>query len=74
MNIAECIKEVKAKNYITAIPIEEFKDIKQLEELAKRGKAENIGISLKYETSNFHCGVLVQVYDKENCKVKEFLG
>lgn len=69
----ELIK-IKGISYIVAIPIEEFKTINELEIFVKKAKKEGIGVTMKYETSNFHCGVVAQIYDKKSCTVKECIN
>lgn len=70
----DIVKNVKNTTYITDIPIKEFKDLENLECFVKNMKRNGIGTVLHYETSNFHCGVVVQVYDINTCEVKEWLG
>lgn len=67
-------KDIKGSTYITDIPIEEFTSIKDIETFVKHAKNNGIGTVLHYETSNFHCGVVVQVYDIKTCECKEYLG
>ena len=67
------IKEAKGQKYITNFPISELEDIKQFEQFVKDCKKENIGVYVKYETSNFYCGVFVSLFDIETCEVKERL-
>ena len=70
MNIKGILDEIKGETYITCIPLEEFGDIKELERFIKECRANDISTSIEYETSNFHCGVLVKAYDKKTCTVK----
>ena len=65
---------IKGQTYITDIPIEDFKKISELIEFIKVCKKHGLGAVLYYETSNFHQGVVVQIFDKETCKHKSFLG
>lgn len=67
------IREIKGKSYIADIPIEEFESIKQLDLFVKSAKENGLGVSLHHETSNFHQGVVVQIFDKETCEAKELL-
>lgn len=71
---ADYVNEVKGTSYITDIPIGNFASIQDLEAFVKDMKANRIGAVLHYETSNYHCGVVVQAYDIETCEVKEYLG
>lgn len=66
-------KKVKGLSYIISIPLEEFATLADLEEFTKEAKKNKVGIAIKYETSNFHCGVLVEIYDIDTCDVKEDL-
>lgn len=71
---ADYVNEVKGTSYITDIPIGNFASIQDLEAFVQDMKANRIGTVLHYETSNFHHGVVVQVYDIETCKFKGYLG
>ena len=68
------LTNIKGLNYIISIPIDEFKTIAELDGFVKKAKEQAIGVVMHYETSNFHCGVVAQIYDKATCTVKEFLG
>lgn len=68
------LRNIKGLNYIVSIPIEEFNTIAELEGFVKKAKKQAVGVVMHYETSNFHCGVVAQIYDKRTCTVKEFLG
>lgn len=67
------IVETKGKTYINSIPIQEFENLNQLIETVKIAKKNGLGVNLCYETSNFHQGVLCQLYDKNSCTNKEYL-
>lgn len=67
------IKEVKGVSYIVDIPIEEFENLDDLTCFIKFMNLNGIGVVIYHEQSNFHQGVLVQMYDKETCTVKEYL-
>jgi hypothetical protein len=67
------LSEVKGITYIIDIPIEEFSSITELEAFIVKAKSSNIGVALHYETSNFHCGVVAQIFDKKACSVKEYM-
>ena len=71
--LKESLEECIGKSYINSFPLEEFEDLKELEEFVKKSKAKGLGVHLKYETSNMHQGILVQVYDIKACRVKEYL-
>lgn len=68
------MQNAKGQTYITDIPIEEFDGIEELTDFVKKTKRHGLGTVLHYETSNFHQGVVVQIFDKETCKHKSFLG
>ena len=67
------LKEVKGESHIVDIPIEEFENLSDLENFVKGMTENGIGVVLHDEHSNFHQGVLVQMYDKETCTVKDYL-
>ena len=71
MDIEKQILEIKGETCIVCFPLEDFNDIEELECFVMQCKSANIGVSLKYETSNFHCGVFVECYDKNTCKEKQ---
>lgn len=73
MKIEEYLKEVSSVKHIVDVPIDEFNTIDEITELIKRAKKNGIGAVLHYETSNYHCGVVIQLYDKETCTVKDYL-
>lgn len=68
------LEKIKGQTYITSIPIEEFESKEELVLFVKIAKGKNCGTALHYETSNFHQGVLVELFDKETCKAKDCLG
>jgi predicted hydrocarbon binding protein len=72
--LAKELRNIKGLTYIVSIPVNEFKTIDELETFVKKAKEGSIGVVMHYETSNFHCGVVVQIYDKSTCTVNEFLG
>lgn len=59
---------------MSSVPVEEFESKEELVVFVKIVKEKKIGIALHYETSNFHQGVVVEVFDKETCEVKDYLG
>lgn len=67
------IQEIKGKPYIADIPIEEFESIEQLDLFARDAKKNGVGISLYHEASNYHQGVVIQIFDLESCEFKESL-
>ncbi len=72
--LKNALEEIKGQTYISDIPIEEFKSKEELVVFAKFAKEKKIGTAIHYETSNYHQGVVVQIFDKETCKVKDCLG
>lgn len=68
------LEEIKGQTYISDIPIEEFESKEELVVFVKIAKENKIGTVLHYETSNYHQGVVVQIFDKETCEVKDCLG
>ena len=68
------VNDIKGTSYITDIPIEKFTSVQDLETFVKNMKRNDIGTVLHYETSNYHCGVVIQAYDIDTCEVKEYLG
>ena len=56
--------EVKDIDYIISIPIEEFSSLEELVEFVKESKDHNVGVLMQYETSNFHNGADVSIFDK----------
>lgn len=69
----DIIDEAKGSTYINSVSINEFNSIKELEDFVKKANKNGIGLVLHYEASNFHCGVLVQLFDKDTCTVKDYL-
>ena len=67
------LKGTKGTSHITSIPIEEFRDITALEIFVQKMNQNGVGVTIHHERSNFHQGVLVQIYDKETCMVKNYL-
>lgn len=65
------LEKIKGQTYISCIPIEEFGSIEELQLFVKNAREKNCGTSLRYETSNFHQGVLVEMFDEETCKLKD---
>ena len=68
------LEEIKGQTYISDISIEKFESMEELVLFAKIAKEKKIGTALHYETSNYHQGVVVQIFDKETCEVKDCLG
>lgn len=68
------LEEIKGKTYISDIPIEEFESKEELVVFVKIAKEKKIGTAIHYETSNYHQGVVVEIFDKETCEVKDCLG
>ncbi len=67
------IKDVRGLSYILSIPIEYFGNMDELTLFVKTAKTNNCGVVMNYETSNFHQGVLVELYDKKTCTEKDYL-
>lgn len=67
------IEKIKGQTYIVDIPIEEFDNIEELNQFVRLAKKEKCGAVLHHEVSNYHQGVVVQLFDKETCEIKEFL-
>ena len=67
------LEKVKGLTYIVDIPIEEFQSIEELTMFVKEAKKNKCGAVLHYETSNYHQGVVVQLFDKETCTAKDYL-
>jgi hypothetical protein len=67
------LKNIKGLDYIVDIPVHAFESINEFELFVKKAKVAGIGVCMHYETSNFYCGVVVQIYDKETCSVKDSL-
>ena len=72
--LKNALEEIKGQTYISDIPIEEFESKEELVVFVKIAKEKKIGTALHYETSNYHQGVVVQIFDKETCEVKDCLG
>lgn len=68
------LEKIKGQTHIISIPIEGFERKEELVEFVKIAKGKKIGTALHYETSNFHQGVVVEIFDKETCVVKDHLG
>lgn len=68
------LENIKGLTYIVDIPINEFQSIEELSVFVKEAKKKKCGTVLHYETSNYHQGVVVQLFDKETCTVKDYLG
>lgn len=68
------LEEIKGKTYISDIPIEEFESKEEMVVFVKIAKEKKIGTAIHYETSNYHQGVVVEIFDKETCEVKDCLG
>ena len=71
--LENAIKEIEGASYIRSIPIEDFENIDELTSFVKMAKANSCGVIMNYETSNFHQGVLVELYDKKTCTEKDYL-
>lgn len=67
------LEKVKGLTYIVDIPINEFQSIEELTMFVKESKKKKCGIVLHYETSNYHQGVVLELFDKETCTVKDYL-
>lgn len=67
------LENIKGLTYIVDIPINEFQSIEELTTFVKEAKKKKCGAVLHYETSNYHQGVVVQLFDKETCTVKDCL-
>lgn len=67
--LKNALEEIKGQTYISSIPIEEFKSKEELISFVKISKEKKIGTVLHYETSNFHQGVVVEIFDKETMKL-----
>lgn len=67
------LKQVKGESHIVSIPFEEFESLSDLKNFAKEMNRNGIGVGLHDEHSNFYQGVLVQIYDKGTCTVKDYL-
>lgn len=67
------LKETKGKDYMNCIPLEKFSNIEELTLFVEMAKKEKCGAVLHYETSNFHQGVIIELFDKETCEVKDYL-
>lgn len=67
------LRQVKGESYIVSIPLEEFENLSDLENFVKEMNRNGIGVGLHDERSNFHQGLLVQMYDKKTCTVKDCL-
>lgn len=72
--LKNALEEIKGQTYISSVPIEEFESKEELVAFVKIAKEKKIGTALHYETSNFHQGVVVEIFDKETCEVKDYLG
>lgn len=68
------LEQVKGTTHISDIPIEEFTSIDELNQFVQFANKQNCGVTLNHETSNFHQGVVVQIFDKETCTVKKYLN
>ena len=58
------LERIKGQTHIISIPIEGFERKEELVEFVKIAKGKKIGTALHYETSNFHQGVVVEIFDK----------
>lgn len=67
------LKEIKGVDYIISTPIEFFESLDQLDEFVKQANEQNCGVHLHHEHSNLSQSVLVELYDKETCDVKDFI-
>ena len=67
------LESVKGVSHIVDIPIEEFENISALGNFVSQMNRNGIGVCLHDEHSNLYQGVLVQMYDKETCTVKDYL-
>lgn len=68
------IEKAKQTKFITDIQIEEFESIDELTKFVEYAKSQGIGTVLHYETSNYHNGVVIHIFDKTTCIVKSFLN
>ena len=71
--LKNAIKEVEGASYIRSIPVEDFKNMDEVTLFVRMAKSNNCGVIMNYETSNFHQGVLVQLYDKKTCDPRDLL-
>lgn len=67
MDIKAIVEEAESIDYISCYPIEDF-TLEELNQLARLSK-DRVKINIRYETSNFHCGVLVEVKNK-SCMIE----
>jgi len=73
VNYRNILMEIKGASHIISIPIEEFGSITELDNFVKKMNRHKVGVAMHHEQSNFHQGVLVQIYDKETCAFKNYL-
>ena len=72
--LIESLFDHVGEEHICSIPIEDFADMEELIEFVEKANKKGIAVNLKNERSNFHQGVLVQIYDIKNCKVIKYLN
>ncbi len=70
----QVLSEIKDATYIISIPLKKFDDLKDLENFVKVMNENGIGVAIKAEYSNFYQGILVEVFNKEKCIVKHYIG
>lgn len=64
------VYDIIDRSYITCIPLEEFEDLKDLEQFVKVMSQNGIGVAARAEYSNIYNGVFIEAFDKNKCSTK----
>lgn len=72
MNIEEIIKEALEMDCAICYPIEDF-ELDELKELSEKANKSGLVVILRAEHSNFHQGVLVEVFQKNSKIIKDII-
>ena len=58
------VYDIQGLSHILDIPLDEFEDLEDLRRFTEVMAQNNIGVVIAAEHSNFHQGVLVEIFDK----------
>lgn len=61
------VYDIADTTHVMDIPIEEFENLEDFRKFVEVMSMNGIGVVLTDEHSNFHQGVLVEVFDKKSC-------
>lgn len=73
VNTFDVIFDTVGAESVTAIPIENFRDLDELAEFVKTMDDVDIGTFIRYEVFKERSGVYVEVYDRDSCPVRNII-